>query len=57
MDYLTEYSINRAKELIKNGERITSVYEKAGFTSSQYFSYVFNKYEGISPSEYARRLR
>ena len=57
VDYLTEYRINRAKELIKNGERITSVYEKAGFTSSQYFSYVFKKYEGISPSEYARRLR
>lgn len=57
VDYLTEYRIKRAKELIKSGERITSVYEKAGFTSSQYFSYVFKKNEGISPSEYARKIR
>lgn len=57
VDYLTEYRIKRAKEMINNGERITIVYEKAGFTSSQYFSYVFKKYEGISPSEYARRMR
>lgn len=57
VDYLTEYRIRRAKELIKSGERITNVYEKVGFTSSQYFSYVFKKNEGVSPSEYARKVR
>ena len=57
VDYLTNYRIDRAKEMIRNGERITRVYEKAGFASSQYFSYVFKKNEGISPSEFGRHLR
>lgn len=57
VDYLTDYRIGRAKELMEAGEKITSIFEKVGFASSQYFSYVFKKKEGISPSEYARRLR
>lgn len=56
VDYLTEYRIERAKELMQQGERITSVYERVGFTSSQYFSYVFKKKEGVSPSEYLKTL-
>lgn len=56
VDYLTEYRIGQAKELMRQGVRITDVYERVGFASSQYFSVVFKKTEGISPSEYIRNL-
>lgn len=57
-DYLTNYRITKAKEFMKKGDiRVTQVYQKVGFTSSQYFSSVFKKNVGISPSEYNRKCR
>lgn len=57
VDYLTNYRIRRAKKMMKNGEyKISEVYEKVGFTSSQYFSYVFKKIEGVTPSEFLKSL-
>ena len=57
-DYLTNYRITKAKEFMKKGDiRVTQVYQRVGFTSSQYFSSVFKKNVGISPSEYNRKCR
>lgn len=57
-DFLTNYRITKAKEFMKKGDiRVTQVYQKVGFTSSQYFSSVFKKNVGISPSEYNRKCR
>ncbi len=57
VDYLTRYRIKKAKALMKKREyKISEIYEMVGFTSSQYFSYVFKKTEGKTPSEYMKSI-
>ena len=53
IDYLTEYRIQRAKLLLQDPQMsFAQVWSETGFSSSQYFGYVFKKKEGISPREY-----
>ena len=55
VDYLTEFRIRQAKHLLR--ERIlqaSDVWKETGFSSAQYFSYVFKKKEGISPREFQK---
>ncbi len=55
VNYLTDYRLNSAKNLMKGGrENIDEIWKKTGFTSGQYFSYVFKKKEGITPRDYMR---
>lgn len=55
LNYLTDYRLNCAKILLKDStENIDSIWEKAGFMSAQYFSYVFKKKEGITPRDYRK---
>lgn len=57
VNYLTEFRLDRAKELMKGGrENIDEIWKKTGFTSGQYFSYVFKKKEGITPRDYMRMV-
>lgn len=57
VEYLTGYRIDKAKKLIESREyKVSEIYRHVGFTSSQYFSYVFKKLEGITPGEYLRRV-
>ncbi|MCI8282444.1 MAG: helix-turn-helix domain-containing protein [Lachnospiraceae bacterium] len=57
VEYLTSYRMERAKKLMESREyKISEIYRLVGFTSSQYFSYVFKKTEGITPSEYLKRV-
>lgn len=57
VEYLTNYRIERAKKLMESRNyKISEIYSLVGFTSSQYFSYVFKKIEGITPSEYLKRV-
>lgn len=57
VNYLADYRLGRAKELMKNGRgNIDEIWKKTGFTSGQYFSYVFKKKEGITPREYMRMI-
>ncbi len=50
-DYLQRLRVNNARELLSNGQRtITDVAFATGFSSSQYFSKVFRKYVGTTPS-------
>lgn len=54
-DCLTEYRIEMAKELLKeSGYKIYEISEKVGFNDEKYFSQVFKKVTGISPSEYIK---
>ena len=58
VDYLTEYRLERAKEMMKQeSATLSEIWQKTGFASAQYFSYVFKKKEGILPREYMRELR
>ena len=55
MAYFNSLRIEEAKRLIESGEvNMTAVSVKLGFGSSQYFSKVFKKYAGVTPTEYAK---
>ncbi len=54
-DYINEYRIKRAKQLLKfEGISISDVAEMVGFDNFSYFSTVFKKITGMSPKEYKR---
>lgn len=58
VDYLTEYRLECAKLLMKNGENsLSDIWKRTGFTSAQYFSYVFKRKEGMLPKDYAKKIR
>lgn len=52
--FLTEYRIEKAKELLKSGNyRIYEVSELVGYKNPTYFNYVFRKITGITPKKYS----
>ncbi|HHW47404.1 MAG TPA: response regulator [Clostridiaceae bacterium] len=52
---LTDYRIYKAKELMKNTRyKIYEISESVGYDDEKYFSQVFKKVTGMSPSEYIR---
>ena len=52
-DYINKYRCIMAKELMKDvGMKMYEISYAVGYTDQHYFSKVFKKYEGISPSEY-----
>jgi two-component system response regulator YesN len=52
-DYINEYRIERAKELLKLDERcVSEIAELVGFDNFSYFSTLFKKITGFSPKEY-----
>lgn len=53
VNYLTDLRLNKAMELLGNTEDKTYVIAaKVGYTEPNYFSYVFKKKFGVSPSKY-----
>ena len=53
--YLQRYRIEKAKKLLIEGRlTITDISFQCGFKSSQYFSQVFKKYTGQTPSEFIK---
>ena len=56
--YLTDYRMEKAVNMLMTGNEKTYVIaEKVGYTEPNYFSYVFKKQFGMSPSKYkAERL-
>ncbi len=54
-DYINEYRIERAKELLRAGEQnISKIAESVGFDNFTYFSTLFKKITGVSPKEYKK---
>ncbi len=52
-DILTDYRISIAKKLLREGKfRVNEVADKVGYNDEKYFSRVFKKRVGVSPSEY-----
>jgi AraC-like DNA-binding protein len=52
--YLTEFRMGKARELLKSGRmNVSEVAERVGYENGGYFSKVFKRYHGMSPSEYA----
>ncbi len=55
--YVTKVRIDRAKELLVAGRHtVTEISALCGFENVYYFSSVFKKTEGVSPSEHTKRL-
>ena len=51
--YLTEYRMERASRmLIETNEKSYVIAQKVGYTDPNYFSYVFKRKFGVSPSKY-----
>lgn len=58
VDYVTNARIAKAKELMSTSDRkVYEVAQELGFESSFYFSKVFKKVTGMSPSEYTQMLQ
>ncbi len=55
IDYLTHVRLEKAKILLEsNSDSITQIARKVGYQDPKYFSTVFKKHEGCTPSEYRR---
>ena len=55
MIYLSRYRIEQAKTMLASGRaQVTDVARAVGFSSRSYFSRVFTREVGISPSAYQR---
>lgn len=58
VDYWTRLRVDQAQELLAaTGCSVTEVAMRCGFCSSQYFSTVFRKYAGVTPTDYRATLR
>jgi len=58
LEYLTNLRLEYAENLIKSGElTITEIAYESGFSSQSYFTKVFKKKHGITPSEYAKKFK
>lgn len=56
--YLTALRISEAKRLIREGDlTFTQIAERVGIESIYYFSNLFKKHTGMSPSEYEKSLK
>jgi len=57
-EFITEVRIEKAKELLcDNRIKLYEITTSIGFTDSNYFSTLFKKYTGCSPSEYREKYR
>ena len=58
MDYLTELRINKSKELLcRDALSVQDVAERVGYRDLKYFSRLFKKNTGVSPSDYKKLYR
>jgi len=54
-DYLNNYRIEKAKNLLKNSSlTLQKIAQSVGYSNIQSFKRYFKKYEGITPSEYKK---
>lgn len=57
INYLTQLRMNKALELLnKTDNKMHIIAIEVGYQSANYFSYVFKKYYGVSPSKYKSDL-
>jgi len=51
--YLTDYRMNKAKELLKcTGKRSSEIGLEVGYKDPHYFSYIFKKTQGMTPTQF-----
>lgn len=52
--YLTVLRMDKAKELLASGLKVSAVARQVGYEDGSYFSRVFRKYTGLTPAGYRR---
>ena len=58
IDYFTKMKVNEAKKLIREGKyNFFKISEMLMFTNSHYFSTVFKKHTGMTPSQYKKSCK
>ena len=57
VDYMKNQRLNRAAQLLRQGQRITEVADQVGFTSSSYFAKCFRAKYGVLPKDYLASLK
>lgn len=51
--YLTDYRMNKAKELLRcTGKKASAISMEVGYKDPHYFSYLFKKTQGMTPTQY-----
>lgn len=55
--YFVTLKINTASQMLKDGVGVTEISEKLGFSSQGYFSFVFKRETGFSPTEYKYKAK
>lgn len=53
-DYLTNARMEKAKELLRQGESINRVSELVGYQDTKYFSRLFARVVGVNPTQYKK---
>jgi len=56
-EYINRLRVSRACEELDNGRNVTEAAGLAGFDNLSYFSTLFKKMTGVSPSDYSRGVR
>lgn len=56
-EYINYKKIQRSKELLLDGRSVTDTAMFLGFNTSDYFSTVFKKFNGISPTQWLNKMR
>lgn len=57
VEYLTRTRMGKARQLLKNpGYNIKEICAMCGYSDPNYFSRIFKRFEGLTPSEYRERL-
>lgn len=55
--YLTDFRMNKAKELLKcTGKRSSEIGAEVGYKDPHYFSFLFKKTQGVTPTQYRSSL-
>ena len=58
IEYLTEIRMERARELLRNSDRMLyDIAEMVGYENPAYFTVAFKKHVGIGPREYRKQYR
>ena len=57
IEHLTEIRLKNARDLLQNSQlSIKEICVQSGYSDPNYFSRIFKKYEGVTPSEFRERL-
>ncbi len=56
-NYINIQRVREAKDMLRSGQSVTETAFALGFSSSQYFSTVFKKWAGLSPSNYRTQIK